>query len=313
MRENKTSRRIKRANRRKKHWDDRLFEIVMYTVLIVFIALIIYPIWFVLIASVSNAEAVTAGQVVFLPKGFDLGGYKRVFQNTDIWIGYANTIFYTFFGSLCSVLSTVMAGYAVSRKDLKGRTLFVIFLMIPMYFSGGLIANYLNMKQLGLLDTRLAMVIRGLVAASNVIVVRTYINNSIPYELQEAAFVDGASDFYTFKNVILPLSKPILAYLSINAAVTRWNEYMNALIYLKTEALYPLQIFLRRILLQGQMASTMYDEGNAESVISMIAEASVANQMKYALIIIASVPLLAIYPFLEKYFSKGITMGGVKG
>lgn len=298
---------------RQKHWDDRVFGIVTYSILIIFIVAIIYPIWFVLIASVSNGDAVTAGKVVFLPEGFDLSGYKRVFQNADIWLGYANTICYTFFGSLFAVLATVMAGYAVSRKDLKGRTLFVIFLMIPMYFSGGLIANYLNMKELGLLDTRFAMIIRGLVAASNVIVVRTYINNSIPYELQEASFVDGGSDIYTFRKVIIPLSKPILAYLSINAAVTRWNEYTNALIYLKSEELFPLQVFLRRILLQSQMASMMYDEGNAESVVSMIAEASVANQMKYALIIIASVPLLALYPFLEKYFSKGITMGGVKG
>ena len=169
------------------------------------------------------------------------------------------------------------------------------------------------MKQLGLLDTRWAMMLRGLVAASRVIIVRTFINNSIPYELQEAAFVDGSSDLRTFGKVILPLAKPIITFLSITAAVTRWNEYTNALIYLKTEKLFPLQVFLRRILLQGQVASMMYDEGNAESVVSMIAEAGVANQMKYALIIIAAVPLLVAYPFLEKHFSKGIAMGGVKG
>ncbi len=298
---------------KQKHWSDRLFDIVMYLTLAIFIIAVIYPLWFVIIASVSDANAVTAGEVVFLPKGFDLGGYKRVLQNSDVWLGFANSILYAGAGAICSVLSTIMAGYAVSRKDFKGRTFFVIFLMIPTYFSGGMVANYLNMGQLGLLDTRMAMIIRGLVAASNVIIVRTFISNSIPYELQEASFVDGGSDFYTFRKIILPLAKPIIAYLSINAVVTRWNEYTNALMYLKTESKFPLQVFLRRILQQGQVAAMMVDEGNAESVLSMIAEASVANQMKYALIVIASVPLLAIYPFLEKYFSKGIAMGGVKG
>lgn len=298
---------------RKKHWDDRLFEIVNGTLLFVLFLFFLYPVWFVLIASISDPDLVYTGQVTLFPKGIDFEGYERVFKDKDVWLGYGNTIFYTFFGTILNVAATTMVGYAVSRKDLRGAKFIMTLFIVIMYFSGGMIPEYLNVKALGLNNTRMFMLINGLVGSTNIIICRTFFRNSIPWELQEAAFIDGASDFYVFRKIVLPLSRAILAVMCITYAVHHWNSYFNAMIYLKDEALFPLQVFLRRILIQSDLSSLLVDDSNPEIIATVVAAERVANQLKYALIVVATVPILAIYPFVEKYFDKGFMIGGVKG
>lgn len=305
--------RVSARRRRKLHWDDRLFGIINATVLTIIFILFLYPIWFILIASVSDPSAVTAGRVVLWPEGFDLSGYKRVIQNADVWLGYANTILYTVLGTILNVAVTAMVGYAVSRRDLKGRTFIMALFVVTMYFSGGMIPGYLNIRSLGLTNTRTIMLLMGLVAPTNIIICRTFFSTSIPWELQEAAFIDGASDAYVFRKVVLPLSKAILTVMTITYGVGHWNSYFVAMIYLKDEEMYPLQLFLREILLTSNQAVLAMDNGDPESVASMIVEQNIANQLKYALIVVATAPILAVYPWLEKYFEKGFMIGGIKG
>lgn len=299
--------------KRKKHWDDRLFEIVNSAILIVVFLFFLYPIWFVLIASVSDPGAVTMGKVVLWPVGFDLKGYERVFGNADVWIGYGNTILYTVIGTVLNVAATAMVGYAVSRRDLPWRSFIMTLFIITMYFGGGMIPGYLNVRSFGLTNTRAVMMILGLVGPTSIIICRTFFSNSIPWELQEAAFIDGASDAYVFGKVVLPLSRAILAVMTITYGVGHWNNYFTGMIYLKDEEKFPLQLFLREILLKSEMNSMLMDIADPESVTSMIVEANVANQLKYALIVVATAPILAVYPWVEKYFEKGFMIGGLKG
>ncbi|MBR2037855.1 MAG: carbohydrate ABC transporter permease [Lachnospiraceae bacterium] len=298
---------------RKKSWDDRLFEIIVYTILIVMFLFFLYPIWYVLIASFSDPDAVYTGKVVLFPIGFNADSYGRVFRNKDIWIGYGNTIFYTVLGTVCNVLATIMLAYGVSRRDLKGRQFILTLFIVTMYFSGGMIPAYLNMKSLGLVNTRLYMIISGLVGPTNIIICRTYFSNSIPWELQEAAFIDGASDWYVFRKIVMPLSRAIMAVMSITYAVGHWNAYFNAMVYLKDSNKFPLQVFLRDILIKSNMASMLLDDTDPEFLAALAAAEKLANQMKFSVIVVAVVPLLCIYPFVEKYFDKGFMIGGVKG
>lgn len=301
------------TGKRKVTWDDRLFEIVNTSILVLLFIFFLYPVWFVLIASISDPAAVSAGEVILLPKDLMLNGYKRVFASSDVWTGYGNTIFYTVVGTVLNVMVTTAVAYAVSRKDLKGRNLILTLFIITMYFSGGMIPGYLNVRSLGLLDTRTFMLISGLVTPTNIIICRTYFANSVPWELQEASFIDGASDFYVFKNVMLPLAKPLLAVMTITYAVGHWNSFFDALIYLSDDKKYPLQVFLRRILLKSNMLSMMVDDSDPNMVAAIVAEQSTANQLKYALIVVAALPILAAYPWVEKHFAKGIMIGSVKG
>lgn len=299
--------------KRKKHWDDRLFVIVNSIILIAIFVLFLYPVWFVLIASVSDPTAVSTGRVMLWPVGFELKGYERVFSNPDVWLGYGNTIFYTIVGTVLNVLATTMVGYTVSRKDLPGRQIIMTFFIITMYFGGGLIPSYLNAKGFGLTNTRAILLILGLVGPTNIIICRTYFANSIPWELQEAAFIDGASDSYVFWKVVLPLSRAILAVMTITYAVGHWNNYFTAMVYLKDKEKFPLQLFLREILLKSEVGSMLMDATDPNSVLSMMIESNIAEQLKYALIVVATVPILAVYPWLEKYFEKGFMIGGIKG
>lgn len=298
---------------RKKSWDDRLFEIIIFTVLVVLFLFFLYPIWYVVIASFSDADAVYAGQVSIFPVGFNTDAYGRVFRNKDIWIGYGNTILYTFLGTVCNVFATIMVAYGVSRKDLKGRQFILTLFIITMYFGGGMIPAYLNVKSLGLVNTRWYMIISGLVAPTNIIICRTFFSNSIPWELQEAAFIDGASDWYVFRKIVMPLSRAIMAVMSITYAVGHWNSYFDAMIYLKDRAKFPLQVFLREILIKSNMATMLLDESDPNFLAALMVEEKIANQLKFSVIVVAVVPLLCIYPFVEKYFDKGFMIGGVKG
>ena len=302
-------------NKIRQGWDDKLFDIINYTCLALIFLMFTYPLWFILIASISDPSAVYAGKVIFWPVGFSTEGYKRVLENAKVWNGFANTILYTVGGTIMNVVVTTMAGYALSRRDLIGRSRLALILIFTMYFSGGMIPSYLNMRDFGLTNTRFVMMLVGLVNVSNVLVTRNFFRGSVPWELHEAAFIDGASDFSVFTQVILPLSKPILAMITINYAVVHWNDFMNARIYLRDQELYPLQMVLREILLKTNIESYGMGTESAETILSQILEQKAADQIKYALITVSTVPLLSVYPFLEKYFSKsrGQMVGGIKG
>lgn len=293
---------------------DRLFVFVNGAVLILLFVLLIYPILFVISASFSAPDMVNAGKVILLPKGFTLDGYRRILQYDEIWLGYANTLFYTFVGTLLNLVFTIPCAYALSRRDLPGRGAIMVVFMFTMYFSGGLIPGYLNIKQLGLLNTRLVLLISGLVSTYNVIVSRTFFASTIPWEMHEAARVDGASDARTFVSIILPLSKPILVVMALYYGVGRWNSYFDAMIYLRDRALYPLQLFLREILIQSQLSKAMLANAtDAETALALANQANEANLIKYCVIIVSTVPMLAIYPWLQRFFAKGVMIGSIKG
>ena len=293
---------------------DRAFVWINSVLLTVLFVVLIYPILFVISASISDPSMVNAGKVLLFPKGFTLDGYSRILKNSEIWLGYGNTLFYTVIGTLLNLLFTIPCAYALSRRDLPGRNGIMVVFMITMYFSGGLIPSYLNVKSLGLLNTRAVLVIVGLVSTYNVIVSRTFFASSIPWELHEAARVDGASDARTFLSIILPLSKPILVVMMLYYGVGHWNGYFNAMIYLQNRKLFPLQLFLREILLKTQISSTMLsDSMDAAAAQAMAKEADLANLIKYCVIIVSTLPMMAFYPWLQKFFAKGVMIGSVKG
>lgn len=277
--------------------------------------LTLYPLLYVLSASFSDPNAVTTGKMLLWPIDPSLEGYKVVFKYKEIWVGYANTIFYTVAGTILNLVFTLPCAYALSRKDLGGRKVIMTLFIITMYFGGGLIPNYLNMNSFGLVNNRAALLFVGLVSAYNLIVARTFFANTIPWELQEAARLDGASNMQVFTKVILPLSAPIIVVLTLYYGIAHWNEYMNALIYLRDRELFPLQIILKEILTQSQLsAESMNESGLTPQQIYEIEKmGETANRMKYCIIIISAAPMLAIYPWLQKYFAKGAMVGSVKG
>ncbi len=293
---------------------DRIFMAIVYGVLAIVFAATLYPIIFVVSASFSDPAAVSSGEMVLLPIGVNLNGYKHLLEYSQIWIGYGNSIFYTVAGTLLSLVVTLMVAYSLSRKDFIGRNTIMVLFVITMYFSGGLIPAYLNMQSFGLLNTRWVLLISGMVSTYNLIVCRTFFANSVPWELHEAAYLDGASDFKTFVKVVLPLSKPIIAVMTLYYGEARWNTYFNAMIYLRDKEKYPLQVVLRQILIEAQgLANMVAEVTDAEAIGELMKQQDVANQLKYAVIVVATVPMLVIYPFLEKYFAKGVMIGSVKG
>lgn len=293
---------------------DRAFDIVNVAIMLVILFIMIYPIYFVIIVSISDPYEVVSGNVYLLPKGFTLEAYQNVFKQERILLGYGNSIYYTFFGTCWSMFLTIPAAYVLSRKHLRGRSLLTTYFLIPMYFSGGLVPVYLQVKNLGLLNQPYTLVILGGLSIYNMIVARVYFQTSIPDGLYEAAKIDGASEFRTFFSIMLPLSKPILAVIALYYAVARWNDYFNALLYTSKATYQPLQMVLRGILLMNEnMTELMSSTDDAESIVDMARLAYIAQTMKYALIFIASAPMLIIYPFVQKHFVKGIMIGSLKG
>lgn len=293
----------------RKRKDDMIFGIVNAVLLVIILLVILYPLYFIVIASFSDPLEVLSGKVVFLPKKINVEAYKMVFRDPSILTGYRNTIFYTLLGTGINILLTILAAYPLSRKDFAGRKFLTLMLAVTMFFSGGLIPTYLMMSNtLHLTDTIWAMVLPGAVSVWNVVIVRTYFQTSIPGELSEAAMVDGCSDFQLLGKVILPLSMPVLAVMILFYGVAHWNSFFNALIYLNDKALYPLQLILRSILIQNTMSEDMMAE-----VDSVANRQIMAETIKYALIVVSSAPIIAIYPFLQKYFVKGIMVGAIKG
>ena len=297
---------------RKKSVSGMIFDTFNYIFLTLLALVCLYPVYHVLIGSFSDPVQLNRHYGAILkPLGFSLEGYKVVFHNPNIWSGYANTLFYVVVGTLCRMLFTLIGAYLLSRKDFvirKGLTFIMVF---TMYFSGGMIPTYLAMKSFGLLNSPFAVIFPGAVNVTNLIIARTYFATSIPWELQEAATIDGCSNTGLFLKIVLPLSMPIVAVIALYYLVGHWNAYFNALIYLSNEKLYPLQLFLRNILLMDQMTEMM--EGDSEALQALMRRLQLKESMKYGIVVLSSLPVLVIYPFLQKYFVKGVMIGAVKG
>lgn len=287
---------------------DKIFVLVNTILLIGITGIVLYPLILIVSSSLSNPLQVMNGNVWLLPKEFSIQSYLMVFKDSSIGIGYRNTFFYTVVGTSINLFMTIAAAYPLSRKDFVGRHLFTAMFVFTMFFSGGLIPTYLVVKGLGLIDTFWVMVLPNAVAMYNIIIMRTYMQNSIPPELQEAAYVDGSTNIGSLFRIVLPLSKPILAVMVLFYGVAHWNAFFNALIYLSDRNEFPLQLILREILIQNQMSEQMMSDVDSLSDRQMFAEG-----IKYAVIIIASLPVLVIYPFLQRYFVKGFMVGALKG
>jgi putative aldouronate transport system permease protein len=287
---------------------DKIFTMVNYTVLSLFLIIVLYPLVFIVSASFSSADAVTSGKVWLWPVHLSLDGYTAVFKNKHIWTGFRNSLLYTVVGTLINVVMTILAAYPLARKDLYGRNGFIILFMFTTMFSGGLIPSYLLVKDLGMLNTIWSLVIPGALGVYNVIITRTYFQSTIPDELLEASQLDGCNDFKFVTKVVIPLSGPIIAVITLYYAVGHWNQFFNAMLYLKQQDKYPLQLILRDILVQNQVDATMLtDAADAAQ------KEGLRELLKYSLIIIASAPLLILYPFVQKYFVKGVMVGSLKG
>lgn len=303
--------RIKKASKAGVIYDSREDKILygaVTAVLVLFLIIVLYPLIFVLSSSFSSGTAVSTGRVVLWPVDFSLEGYKTVFAHKLIGSAYRNTIFYTVVGTLLNVTITVMCAYPLARSDFPLRKFFTLYFMFTMFFSGGMIPTYMVVAKLKLTNTVWAMLLPGAISVYNMVLVRTFIKNSIPYELLEASRIDGCSDARYFLSILLPLSKPVIAVITLYYAVGHWNAYFNAMIYLSDQKLYPLQIILRQILVANQI--NLNDMVDVEA---MAAKQGLADILKFALIVVSTVPILCVYPFIQRFFIKGVMIGAVKG
>lgn len=286
---------------------DRIFGAAIVLLSILVFAIVAYPLWFVLIASVSNSNLVNLGKVTIFPKDIRFYGYQQVFQDARIWRGYLNTIIYVVLGTLLNMAVTMPAAYALSRPDFKGRGKIMFYFVFTMFFSGGLVPLYMTISSLGLISTRTILITIVAVNTYNLIIARTFIESSIPNDLYEASVIDGCSHFKYFFKVVMPLSKAVAAVLVLYYAVFHWNDFFNALMFNSNNKFEPLQIVLRRILLLNEAFAS-----GSGAVGGGYAQSS-ADQVKYAVIIVSTLPILCVYPFIQKYFEKGVMIGAVKG
>ena len=291
---------------------DRITIIIIYIILTLALLIAFYPLYFTVIASISDPYSVAIGKVYFMAEGFTLEAYQNILKEAQVWVGYKNTLKYTAFGTLLHLVCTVPCAYALSKRTLPGRKLLTMYFMFTMYFSGGMIPNYLLVKDLKLIDTGFILIILGAVSVYNMIVARTFFSSSISEELYESCRIDGGSELRAFFSIALPLSKPIIAVIALYAAVGQWNGYFNALIYTSKPALQPLQLVLRNVLILNQSFS-IADAADADEIAYMARRAYMVQTMKYALVFVASAPVVCAYPFVQKYFVKGVMIGSVKG
>lgn len=290
---------------------DKAFDRLNFLFVLLVTLIIIYPLIFVISASISDPHAVNTGKMWLWPVDITFEGFQRVFQNGAIWTGYKNTIIYTIVGVIIHLFVLLPAAYALSRKELAAKKLWLWFILFTMLFNGGLIPTYLVVRNLQMLDTMWAIVIPGVIGAWSILVARTFFQQTIPDQLVEAAKIDGASDIYLFIKIVLPLSLPIIAVMALFHGVALWNQYFNALIYLRSEDKFPLQLILRQILILNEVSadSASSAAGSAQSFADQIKTASL---VKYAVIIVSALPLLIVYPFLQRFFVKGVLIGSVK-
>ena len=291
---------------------DRIFNFFNGLILTVVFLLCLYPLWFIIIASISNPDLINAGKVWLIPQDVSLDGYKALFADDSVVRGYINTIIYTAGGTCVNLAVTLPAAYALSRKDFVGRNFFTKMFLFTMFFSGGLIPTFLTVKSLGLYNNPLVMVILGATSMTNIIISRTFFQTNIPDELREAAEIDGCSNTRFFFSIVLPLSTAISAVMALFFAVTHWNGYFTAMIYIREEEWKPLQIIMRDILMESEFNAQMLQQGG-DTAGMLQQELRTAEQIKYALIVVSSIPVMMIYPFVQKHFVKGVTVGAVKG
>lgn len=285
---------------------DKWFDFVNTFLITIWLVIIMYPLYFVVIASFTDPTAIQHSW--FWPERVNLEGYKRIFQSDSLWTGYKNSFIYLILGTFINVVLTLPAAYALSRKDLHWRNPLMMFITFTMFFSGGLIPTYLTVKALNMVDTVWAMVIPNAVGAWNLIIARTFFQSTIPDELLESAKIDGCSDAKFFISIAIPLSKALIAVMVLFYGVAHWNSFLNALIYLRSSDLYPLQLVLRNILIQNQMSTDMIMD-----LSSLGDQVRAGELIKYGVIIMAALPLLVLYPFLQKYFVQGVLIGSIKG
>ncbi len=286
---------------------DVVFNIILYTVCALLLLIVLYPLWFIVIASLSDPSAVASGHVWVLPAGFTLDGYAELLKQTNVWVGYRNTIAYTLVGTLIALAVNIPAAYALSRKDLVGRKVLMGLYAFTMFFSGGLIPTFLTVQQFHLYNTFWVMVLPFSVSVYNIIVARTFFQNSLPGELWDAAQVDGCGNLRFFFTMALPLSKAVISVIALWTAVGQWNSYFNALIYIRDSNLHPLQLIMRNILITNQSFAAL---GTGEAAIIAMRK---ANLVRYSMIIVSTVPIMCVYPFIQKYFDQGVMIGSVKG
>lgn len=301
------------ANRIKLTGSDKAFNVFVYLFLTVVLIIVAYPLIYIVSASISDPFAVNSGQMLLFPKGITFEGYQTIFENSALWRGYLNTIFYTALGTAINLFVTIPAGYALSRPDFAGKNLFTKLMMVTMFVSGGLIPTYILVTSMGLGNTVWALVLPNAASVYNIIVTRTFFQSSIPREIEEAAIMDGASDFRRFFSIILPLSKPIIAVMALFYGVGHWNQYFNALIYISDRDKYPLQMILREILVLQDMSSNPTMQMTGEMAEFLYSQQQLGQVIKYGVMIVSTLPLILIYPFLQKYFVKGVMIGSLKG
>lgn len=288
---------------------DTVFDICVGIMLTLILILVAYPLYFILIASVSSATAVNTGQTMLWPVGLNLDGYEKIFQDSRILLGYRNSLFYTVFGTALGVVLTIMAGYGLARPGLKGRNFLMGLFVFTMYFQGGLIPSYLLIQQLGLLNTYSVLILLGSFSVYNLIICRTFFQSSLSQDMREAAEIDGCGELRYFLQIALPLSKSIVAIMALYYAVGHWNSYFSALIYVYDKKFYPLQLFLREILLTAQTVN-LDDISDPEALVEL---QNMSELIKYGVIVVSSLPMLILYPFIQKHFVKGVMIGAVKG
>ena len=287
---------------------DLIFDTIVYALMTVFMFLCLYPLYFILIASVSDPNQVLSGKVILFPSGITFDGYARIFREQKIWTGYLNTILYTTIGTTINVVITIMGGYALSRKDLPARRPLLLIIAFTMFFSGGMIPTYMVVKNLGMVNTLWAMVLPNALQVWNLMIARTFFETTIPGELLDAAQIDGCRTLRFFAQIVIPLSKPIIAVMVLFYAISHWNAFFNALIYLTSADRQPLQIILRNILLTNQPDASMVDD-----MATILERQKLAELIKYGVITVASIPVLVLYPFVQRFFVTGVMIGSIKG
>ncbi len=286
---------------------DKAFAIINVTILTLITLIVLYPLVFCVSASFSNTAALAAGDVVLFPVRPNLTSYRAVFRDNSIWIGYRNTTCYTILYLIISLTATIITAYPLSRRDLKGRNVFMLVFTFTMFFSGGIIPTYLVIKNLKMLNTVWAIVLPGCLSVTNLIITRTYFMNSIPFELQESAMIDGSSNVGTLLRIVMPLSKPIIAVMAVYYGVAMWNSYFSALMYLTDTKKWPLQLVLRELLLANMITEV------TDSTMFTPEQILLYEGMKYALVVVASLPVMCLYPFVQRFFVKGVMIGAIKG
>ena len=284
---------------------DRMFYIINGFLLFLLALIILYPLYFIVIAAISDPDAVLGGEVILYPVRITMEGFAKIMERGDVWRGYLNTIIYTAITVVLSLIVTIPAGWALSRKDLPGKKAFMIYFIIPMFFGGGLIPFYNVMSSLHLVNTMWAVILPSILSVWNLFMTKTFFESSIPNGLIEAAKIDGAGQFRIFTSVVIPLSKAVIAVMALYYAVGQWNSYFNAMIFLQDETKYPLQLVLKEILI----ASENTTGGSGETILQQY---RLANQLKYVSVIVSSLPVLLLYPFVQKYFAQGVMIGSLK-